>query len=385
MTSRLNGIAAALVLAGSLSAAAALAQSGSEDNTGVRSEDNMGVMTEDGVRTTQQSSGNHNISGGSGGSGVVSRGGPGSGSAAAIGLTNELFGGALANEPLVPAAQNPLLGRWRTVGANPGMDLSSIGPLGSMSTGMLAGGCEDMFGKVAVFGPTSFERVTPDGRTHVLRHVEYHGRGATIAVLAPGTGTQPSVLRLSDLNHATSAMGCKLEREGAGSDGRLAGPTSMAPPGASQGVSPGVSRVSAPSLAAGQGYLRIAIGAMGPGGFSPLANAHVWITRDDPADTLAKAGYPAPPAGSAANTLAANCGTPFDCNQIFHQIGGVAVQVFKPGPDGHGSSEPLSAGRYYVVALAPYQAKAIVWAAPIVLRAGSNDLRLDQSNGQIVR
>jgi hypothetical protein len=367
MTCRLKSIAAALLVAGCLSATAAPAQV-SEDNMGTRSEDNMGVMTEDGFRTTQQSGGGQPASGAYGGSSSAARGGPGSGSAAAIGMTNELVTGALANEPLVPAAQNPLLGRWRTTGGNLGMDLSSIGPLGEMSSGMLAGGCESMFGKVAVFGPSSFERVTADGHTRVLRHVEYRGRGLTVAVLAPGTGAQPTILRLSDPNHATSAMGCTLERDASGG-----------------GDPGGRMRASARRMANGEGYLRMEIGSTGPAGFSPLANSHVWITREDPADVLAKAGYQAGPRGSTASTLAANCGTPFDCNQIFLKIGETAVQMLKPGPDGLGSSEPLSAGAYYVVALAPYQQKAMVWALPVSLRAGSNEFKLDQSNGQVVR
>jgi hypothetical protein len=369
MIGRLKAIAAALFLIASLSATSAMAQAGSEDNTGVRSEDNMGVMTEDGVRTTQPPRGGQSNIGGSAGAGSAGRGGPGSGSAAAEGITNDLFGAALAKEPLVPAAQNPLLGRWRSIGADAGTDLSAIGPLGEMSTGLLAGGCQSMFGRMVVFGPSTFERVTPDGHTQVLHNVEYHGRGATIAVLARGTGVQPTVLRLSDLNHATSALGCVLQRDttSAGASGvRLAS-------------------ASAPRLAAGEAYLRTTIGASGPGGFNPLANAHVWITREDPAAALAKAGYPGASRGSSATILAANCGTPIACNRIFYQIGGSAIQTFKPGPDGLGSSEPLAAGSYYVIAIAPYQAKAIVWAVPIALRPGANSLKLDQNNGRIVR
>jgi hypothetical protein len=335
---------------------------------GTPSEDNMGTMTEDGVRTTQSGAG-QTSAGAYNGSGAAVGGGPGSGSAGAAGLTNEFFGAALADAPLVPAARNPLIGRWRTTGGNAGTDLSSIGPLGDMSSGMLAGGCEEMFGKTVVFGPSTYERVSADGHAEVQRHIEYHGQGATIAVLAPGTGTQPTILRLSDRDHATSALGCTLERDA--SAGVMAG---------AQGAN------GAPAaLASGQGYLRMIVGATGPGGFSPLAGSHVWITHVDPAQTLAKAGYQAMPGGSPAGTLAANCGTPFDCNRIFVEIGDTADQVLRPGPDGLGASQPLASGSYYVVGLAPYQAKAIVWAVPISLKAGANSLKLDQSNGLVVR
>jgi hypothetical protein len=69
-----------------------------------------------------------------------------------------------------------------------------------------------MFGKLMAFGPTSVERVTEDGRTQVERHVEYHGQGSSIAVLSRESGSQPTILRLSDPDHATSAMGCTLQR-----------------------------------------------------------------------------------------------------------------------------------------------------------------------------
>src|SRR5581483_8856819 len=171
---RVSGLAWVFSVAAALAAFQAAAQPQTP------SEDNMGVRTEDGYRTTDprynHPQGNIGGSGGSGGG----FGHPGSGSQAAVALSNQLLNGALADQPLVPAAQNPLIGRWRTTGGNLGGDLGSIGAFGQMSAGMLNDGCQAIFGKEVTFGPSSFERVGADGRKQVLQHVEYHGNATTM-------------------------------------------------------------------------------------------------------------------------------------------------------------------------------------------------------------
>jgi hypothetical protein len=381
--SRLNlaSLAAALLLASSLTAGGALAQARSEDNMGTPSEDNMGVMTEDGFRTTQPSGSGHANSGAYGGSGSAGRGGPGSGSAAAVGITNDLFGEALANEPLVPAAQNPLLGRWRTTGGNVGMDLSSIGPLGEMSMGMMAGGCESMFGKVVVFGPSSFERVTPDGHTQVLRHVEYHGRGATIAVLARGSGTQPTIMRLSDPDHAVSAMGCTLQRDASGGDTRPAYRVRESTPGAQLANAPVPPPMGAPT-GPPNATLKFQVGVSEPGRFTPLANAPLWVMAQDPRANYTAAGLPLPSGMPLLAKLASDCRSlPVCQGEVSATVRGALGRVLTDA-QGHAQTPQIAAGRYYVVGVSNIQGKPLIWVQPVNVQAGMNVVTLDQLNGR---
>jgi hypothetical protein len=168
---RASGLSVVLGLLAALAAAPAFA-----GQPTTPSEDNMGVRTEDGYRTTDPRYNHPQTNIGGGAPSGAPMGGPGSGSAAASALTNELFTGALAQAPLLSPAQNPLIGRWRTTGATTGMDLGSIGPLGQLSMGMLAGGCDSMFGKVVTFGPTSFEHVGADGQ-HAPWAAPWCGKG----------------------------------------------------------------------------------------------------------------------------------------------------------------------------------------------------------------
>jgi len=347
---RLKWVVAALWLcSGGLTAVQA--QAPSEDNLGSRSEDNLGVMTEDGVRTTQQPQ-NAGAPLGSGSATAVGR--PGSGSAAAVGLANELVVGALASAPLVPAAQNLLLGRWRVTGGNPGTDLSAIGPQGTLSSGILNGGCESLFGKAVTFGPASFERITPDGRTQVLQPVEYHGRDSTIAVLLKGSGTAPTILRLSDPDHAVTALGCTLQRDQTDNERRLAN----------------------------NATLEFQVGVSGPEGLTPLPNAALWVTLQDPQATYLAAGLPLPAGVPLLAKLAADCRSAQVClGDILASVKGALGRVMTDA-QGHARTPPLRPGAYYVVGVSNIQGRPLIWVQPVDVRPGTNTAILTQLNGR---
>jgi hypothetical protein len=350
---RLKWKPAALVLISTFAVCAARAQAPSEDNMRPPSEDNMGVMTEDGFRTTQQPP-NAGANGSTESAVGASR--PGSGSAAAVAITNELFVGALATAPLVPAAQNLLLGRWHVTGGNLGTDLSSIGPLGSMSSGVLNSGCAQMFGKRVTFGPASFERIESDGHSEVL-HVEYHGIGSTIAVLIKGSGTQPTLLRLSDPDHAVSALGCTLLRDQSEEEKRLAN----------------------------NATLRFQVGVTGPGGFTPLANAPLWVMMQDPQAAYRAAGLPLPEGVSLPTKLASDCQSlPVCQGDILATVKG-ALGLVMTDARGQAQTPPIRPGAYYVVGVSASQGKPLVWVRRINVQPGLNTVDLNQFNANSPR
>ncbi|HEY3950950.1 hypothetical protein [Phenylobacterium sp.] len=343
------------------------------------SEDNLGVRTEDGVRTTdpRYHQPQANIGGGGSGGAV---GHPGSGSAAADALTNEIFNGVLAKAPLLSAAQNPLLGRWRTTGANPGMDLNSIGPLGQLSSGMLAGGCDSMFGKIVTFGPSSFERVGADGRAQVQQHVEYHGNPSRIAVLVKGSGSQPTIMSLSDPDHAVSAMGCTLQRDRSGGPGRTGGQALASIPGAQLANAP-MPRAAPPPSGPANATLRFQVGISVPGGFTPLVNAPLWLMTQDPQAAYAATGLPMPQGVSLPAKLASDCRSLPVCQSEIPAIVRGALGRVMTDAQGHAQTPQIPSGRYYVVGVSAIQGKPVVWVQPVNVQPGANTLTLDQLNG----
>jgi hypothetical protein len=284
----------------------------------------------------------------------------------------------LANEPLVPAAQNPLLGRWHSTGNN--LDVGGIGALGDLAGGVMAGNCDAMFGKVVTFGPTTFEHSTLDGRTEVLKGVEYHGRGSTIAILARGTGNQPTVLRLSDPDHAVSAMGCQLQRDRSGEQRSYAGQAPASQAGAQRANAPMPSAM-APSGPA-NATLKFQVGVSEPGRFTPLANAPVWVMIQDPQDNYAAAGLPLPSGVPLQVKLASDCrSVPVCQGEVGATVKGALGRVITDA-QGHAQTPQIPAGRYYVVGVSNIQGKPVIWVQPVDVQPGMNVVTLDQLNGR---
>jgi hypothetical protein len=178
-------------------------------------------------------------------------------------------------------------------------------------------------------------------------------------------------------DHAVVAfLGCGMDRVGAHPQVASIARTPGAPPPAAA--------ATPASVPAGNAVLQFNVGYSAPGSFQPLAAAHIWVTPEDPAATLAKGGYAPPPGGTALARIAAGCATPQDCNRVFYAMTGNAADSVRTDPAGHAQTKPIPPGRYYLVGVVPYQAKAMVWAQAINLQPGSNGVFLDQTNGAVV-
>jgi hypothetical protein len=302
-----------------------------------------------------------------------------------------------AKPPLAPA-KNPLLGHWRQ-GAHRNISTPLGGDISSVVNSAMAGGCDSIFGKgVVAFEPDSLQWVAPDGHEEILNHVAYRANGADVVVLTRDEGALPAMF-VGFVNHDHAVVGvlnCTLERVGGAQRAALGAALASAP------AAPGLGRApAAPGLGrapAAPGLGRGAVAPTGPGveaaanlvdvsmtlGASPLGNARVWLTHENPAFALARAGIPVASESAALEALATTCNTPQTCGRALSVIGGVAIGTVKTDPSGRAQLPSPSAGRYYVVGFAPYRDKAIVWIQPVDVRGGATPVRLDASNGRPV-
>jgi hypothetical protein len=286
--------------------------------------------------------------------------------------------------PALPADRNPLLGRWRQ-GALRGVSTRQLGDIATVANSMLSGACDSLFGKGTVaFEPDSLQWVAPDGHEEILNHVAYRAAGADVVVLSRDPGAIPALFfGFAGRDHAVLAFfGCTLERPGGV---RSAGPAGGPGPGRVAG-STQVARADTPAqtIPPGSAVLRLTVGVAAGGGLQPLSAAHLWLTPEEPAASLARQGYPSI-GGSALSTVAADCADVQTCNRVFYAMTGKAADSVRTDPAGYAQTKPLAPGRYYLVGVVPYQDKALVWAQAVDLKPGANALRLDQLNGQPVR
>jgi hypothetical protein len=278
----------------------------------------------------------------------------------------------LWDKPPLPPAKNPLLGRWRQ-GAHRDAAPRQFGDgVASFVNGAMAGGCDSIFGKgVVAFEPDALQWVAPDGHEEILNHVSYRAVGAgDVAVLTRDPGALPAMfIGLAGHDHAVVAMlNCTLERVGAQRTALTSTPAQRAAPG------------PAPPLATGN-MLTFSVGVGG----GPLANARVWITRENPALPLARGGLRGVDERAPLDSLWNNCGVPLACGQALRLIGETALASAKTDASGQAQAPSPGPGRYYVVAMAPVQTKAILWAMPVDLKPGANAVRLDASNGRAIQ
>ncbi|MFI4949419.1 MAG: hypothetical protein ACHP7A_00100 [Caulobacterales bacterium] len=281
----------------------------------------------------------------------------------------------LWNKPPLPPAKNPLLGRWRQGAHREAAATRQFGgEIASIVNGAMAGGCDSIFGKgVVAFEPDALQWVAPDGHEEILNHVSYRASGEDVAVLTRDPGALPAMF-IGFTNHDHAVVGvlnCTLERVGA----QRAALTRPGPPTA--GIGPAHPSTA---VAAAGAFLDVSVGAVA----APLTNARVWITRENPAFALSRAGYPVASESAALDTMAANCGTPQACLKVLQAIGQIAIQSAKTDAAGHAALQPPAAGRYYVVGFSPYRDKAIVWVQPLDYRAGPAAVRLDIATGRPV-
>jgi hypothetical protein len=106
-----------------------------------------------------------------------------------------------------------------------------------------------------------------------------------------------------------------------------------------------------------------------------MVGAKLWLTPESPEAALG----PQPVA-----KLAAACATPAGCDRAFKALTAHALPVVTTDAAGHAEEPQIPSGQYYLVGVAAYQGKALVWARPVGVKPGPNVVTLDQLDGQIV-
>jgi hypothetical protein len=285
----------------------------------------------------------------------------------------------LKSTPLLPAANNPLLGRWRQM-APKHVELGLLGVLPGAQTvvdGSFGGGCESIFGKgMVAFTPTQFNWVAPDGHEEILNRVEYHADGANVIVI-PTDSDLPLIFGFPNHDHAVVAfLGCRMVRDGAKS-------TQVAPAAA----------VLAAAATAGDGaragIVKLKVGDMVDGRFSsPPAGTRIFVTPQDPDANLVKAGFVPAPGTPVVEKLFAACnighgGQQADCTRGLQAMIAGALGAASTDPNGEAETGELPIGRYYLVGFTPYKGHSLLWHLPVDVKAGANVVNLSSQNGSI--
>lgn len=286
-------------------------------------------------------------------------------------------GARLKSKPLLPAANNPLLGRWRQMAAKH-VELGLLGALPGVQSivdASFGGGCESIFGKgMVAFTPTQFNWVAPDGHEEILNHVEYRSDGANVIVI-PTDSDLPLIFGLPNRDHAVVAfLGCRMERDGA-----------KATPAAARSAPAG----AAAAAEAGQGTLKLKVGDMVDGQFSaPPAGTRIFVTPQDPDANLVKAGFTPAPGTPPIERLFAACnvghgGDQATCARGFQAMIAGALGAASTDPNGEAQTGALPVGRYYLVGFTPYKGHSLMWHLPVDVKAGANAVSLSPHNGSI--
>jgi hypothetical protein len=284
----------------------------------------------------------------------------------------------LKSKPLLPAAKNPLIGRWlqmATKEVNIGM-LGALPGAGSVVNGSLAGGCQSIFGKGTVaFTPNQLNWVAPDGHEEILNHVEYRSDGANVIVI-PTDSDLPLIFGLPDHDHLVVAfLGCRMERYGANPI---------------RAATLAVSPTAVSGLGVGQGILNLKVGETLGDRFSAVpAGTQIWVTPQDPDRKLVEAGFAPDPGAPPIEKLFAACkvsgqgGNQESCKRGIQAMVAGALGVARTDPSGQAQTGALPAGRYYVVGFVPYKGHSLMWHLPVDVKAGANALTLEPQNGSI--
>jgi uncharacterized protein len=130
---------------------------------------------------------------------------------------------------------------------------------------------------------------------------------------------------------------------------------------------------ASPPSGAPNAIVRFQVGDAGPGRFTPLVAAHLWMTTDDPGPALG--------GGAALDRLAADCHEARACVRDFKAMTTHAIGVYSTDSAGHAQTPDIPSGQYYVVGFAPMQGRTVLWARSIFVQPGSNLVTLDQTLG----
>ena len=137
--------------------------------------------------------------------------------------------------------------------------------------------------------------------------------------------------------------------------------------------------LSTPAAPLGNATLSIVSGL--PGTPNPLAGRPLILLRYSYADTLARGGVSVPAGVSAFTYAGTACGnkTP-DCPKISEAVKVSAASAVRADANGSGTFPGVPPGTYYLMISAIYNKQPLIWGQAVELKAGSNSLKLDQSN-----
>jgi hypothetical protein len=286
-------------------------------------------------------------------------------------------------KPALAPDRNPLLGRWRQTGSRPPQMGGALGQLtNGFLAGAMAGGCQSMFGKgVIAFEPNALQWVAPDGHEEILNHVGYRANGNDVVMVTRDPGAVPALFfGFPDRNHAVVAVfGCTMTRLGTQDGSRVAAPTPGK--GALRMTSNAPPAQSTP--ASGETRLTFRIGATASGSFTPFAGVKVWVTRVDPTMALMQAGIPV--RGDLVTEIDSDCHDAAACLRDWKAMTTGALGFISTDAQGHARTPVMPPGHYFLIGVAPYRGKHLFWHRDINIRAGSNEVTLDQTNASIIQ
>ncbi|HQR72675.1 MAG TPA: hypothetical protein PLE54_18890 [Burkholderiaceae bacterium] len=301
------------------------------------------------------------------------------------------------NRPPLPPNQNPLLGRWNSLGApgsgppgnGGGNDIASLAA--ALVGGMTAGLCDTMLSQGLIeFRPDSVVSIRSDGSAKMMYRASYRGGGSRVVVLPQGgVNFTHMIIDLDRPGHGVVAgVGCVVSRSG-GSSAVLAstgggGPVPAAASGtkASQGAA-GHSPAPAPTTGGGTSgaVLDITAGVTDNGHFQPVVGREIWVIKGSADMALIDGGFSSNPYGSIMHNFMIACRQKQpECQRGLNAINAKTAAAVRTDSAGHAHTAALPPGRYYVFGTLVHADKPMVWQEPIDLHAGGNSLALDIGN-----
>jgi len=152
---------------------------------------------------------------------------------------------------------------------------------------------------------------------------------------------------------------------------------------ASGGGGNGGGNLSTPAAPLGNATLTVVSGFRVPAGTpNPLAGRPLVLLRHNYAIALANGGVAVPQGMSPYKYVGSICTsrTP-DCQRIIDAMKADAASAVRADANGSGTLPGVPPGTYYLQISARYNNQPLSWSQAVVLKAGSNSITLDQSNG----
>jgi hypothetical protein len=152
---------------------------------------------------------------------------------------------------------------------------------------------------------------------------------------------------------------------------------------ASGGGGNGGGNLSTPAAPLGNATLTVVSGFRAPAGTpNPLAGRPLVLLRHNYAVALANGGIAVPQGMSPYRYVGSICTsrTP-DCVKIMDAVKADAASAVRADANGNGTFPGVPPGTYYLQISARYNNQPLSWSQAVVLKAGSNSITLDQSNG----